>query len=676
MVNSFILYLHSQISKFKSSINYLFMNKYTNLFYTFLIVLFIDGFNTSAYSQISYGGKPVSFTDKNLPATYEIRELQKPDLDKLRAEDYERAEKDLLYRYGTGIDANFDMENSGTWFDLGDGGRIWRLKIKVINALAIGIYYDNFYLPEGSRLYLYNEDKTQVLGAYTSDNNPPSGIFANELVQGESVNIEYIEPSGLKDKAVISISQVCYAYRAVSFPFLKTKTQEYNSSDYCEVDVNCSEGNLWQNQKRGVVRISVKAGATYGWCSGSLVNNTTLNCLPYILTADHCAEGYSDEDLLSWIFYFNYERLSCNNENETEPVPATITGSAFKANGGWSGSDFFLVLLQKYVPTTINPFFNGWRSTNVGSPSGVGIHHPAGDVKKISTYTQSLTNSYTTHWSVKWATTTNGHGVTEGGSSGSPIFNNEGLVVGTLTGGLSACVANGAGPGTGPDKNDVYGKFSYSWASNGSNAYNRLKNWLAPDGTNPATLQGKNADCTVFPPVADFLPSATVVTAGSNVHFTNLTLTSSESGTSTTYLWEFEGVEGSPTSMVNNPNRVYNMNGTFPVTLTATSNTGQSSSKTKYITVTGLGIGDVSGSPLTVCPNPSDGIVNINFGSDPDNETAVIHVYNSIGKEILNTKNTGIQVLQLDMTQYPSGIYFINVDNGKKLITNKISIVR
>jgi len=640
------------------------------------VTLLQFGFHPLTYGQISFGGQPISFSDKSLSYAIAIKELQKPDPGKLLAEDSKRAEKDILYRYGTGISTDFNLKNSGTWTIMPDGGRIWQLRIKVEDALALGVYYNDFFVPEGGRLYLYNEHKTQVLGAYTNESNPVSGIFATELVQGEIVNFEFYEPFGKQNESVISIAEICYAYRAVSFPYLKSKTYEYNTSEDCEVDVACSESGLWQNQKRGVVRISVKAGNTYGWCSGSLVNNTGLDCLPYILTADHCADDYTQDDLLAWIFYFNYERTGCNNNSETEPMPNTITGSVFKANGGWSGSDFFLVLLLKYIPTSINPFFNGWRSTNVSSPSGVGIHHPAGDIKKISTYTQTLTNSYSTHWSVKWATTTNGHGVTEGGSSGSPIFNNEGLVVGTLTGGLSACVVNGAGSGTGPDKNDIYGKFSYSWASNGSASYNRLKDWLAPDGTNPATLVGKNNDCTSYAPVADFLPSGTAVTAGSTVHFTNLTVTSSETGISTSYLWQFEGVEGSPTTVINSPNRTYNMNGTFPVTLTATTTGGLISSKTKYITVTGLGISSIYGTQLSVYPNPSDGIVNIDFGTTIPAK-AMIHLFNSLGKEMqVFTKNDALEIFSFDMDNYPAGIYFINIETDIDVISARISHVK
>ena len=105
-----------------------------------------------------------------------------------------------------------------------------------------------------------------------------------------------------------------------------------------------------------------------------------------------------------------------------------------------------------------------WNKANVGSPSGVSTHHPSGDVKKISTYTSTLLSTNWsgstpgTHWRVVWSGTTSGHGVTEGGSSGSPIWDADGYHVGQLTGGGSFCTAT--------SQPDAYGKMSYNWDSN------------------------------------------------------------------------------------------------------------------------------------------------------------------------------------------------------------------
>jgi hypothetical protein len=289
----------------------------------------------------------------------------------------------------------------------------------------------------------------------------------------------------------LHISEVAYAYRGVKD--YSGVTTGFGGSGNCEVNIGCAEGDNWQKQKRSVARIQVKSGGSNLWCTGSLVNNTRNDGKPYLLTADHCGRYATPTDLSQWIFYFNYEGTGCPDP-AVEPALKSVTGAKLMAhggNGGTTGSDFFLVLLNSDIPESYNVYFSGWnRETLVPSPSGVGIHHPQGDIKKISTYTERLQPSnwaggaFLSHWQVNWIETPNGHGTTEGGSSGSPLFDNLGLLVGTLTGGDSGCDSASLG------LSDYYGQFAYSWASNGTDSTKVLKYWLDPDNRDLMTLNG------------------------------------------------------------------------------------------------------------------------------------------------------------------------------------------
>jgi len=259
------------------------------------------------------------------------------------------------------------------------------------------------------------------------------------------------------------------------------------------VNVSCSEGDNWQMQKGGVARVTTKIGDDLFTCSGSLVATTNNTCNPYFLFADHCAcydDVYSSSsDLNQWIFYFNYEANYCIGI--TGILSQSITGCQIKAHDSYgltsTGSDFFLVLLNNDVPNNYYPYYNGWSRSTMASTSGVSIHHPGGIIKKISTYSTTLAN-YSTHWEVKWTSTTNGHSVTSSGSSGAPLFNSSKQIVGTLTGGSSYCDE--------PDEPDYYGKFSYHWSSNGTTSDKQLKPWLDPTNTGATYINGINyVDC-------------------------------------------------------------------------------------------------------------------------------------------------------------------------------------
>ena len=459
-----------------------------NLFSLSFLVLF----SIIASAQVSINDQPLSSKAAFIRAMEvpSIR-LDAPGMDLIEIEDEQAELEGKPPRYSVHIPVGLTFENSGDWVELKGGARVWRLRVEASNALATTLMFDRFELPEGSRLHIYNDDRSSVIGAFSDHNNADGGTFATQIVLGEAFTIEYLEPYSVRGLGQMEISHVGYVYRYVYGPEDEPETR--GGSQSCEVDVNCSEGNNWQDEKRGVVRIGLVFPNGGSWCSGSMVNNTSLNCAQYMLTALHCTDGSTNNNFGQYVFYFNYESSGCGSGSA--PTNQTVVGCVPRADsndgGGNSGSDFSLVEITPTIPAGYNAYFNGWNAQNIGSQSGVGIHHPAADRKKISTYTTQLTTTgwgiNNTHWRVFWSGTANGHGVTEGGSSGSPLFDSQGRIVGTLTGGGSFCsqVPN--------PSSDAYGKMSYHWQSNPGDD---LKDWLDPANTGQLTLAGTYAPCT------------------------------------------------------------------------------------------------------------------------------------------------------------------------------------
>ena len=233
-----------------------------------------------------------------------------------------------------------------------------------------------------------------------------------------------------------------------------------------------------------------------------MVNTTALDCRQYMLTALHCASNADDDDFALLKVYYNYERPECGEGNGLLNRRRTgvirLADSDDIQGNNFDGSDFLLVEVEDQIPSNWDVYFAGWDASGSGSGSGVGIHHPSGDVKKISTYTQNTSSislgAFGSHWRVYWAETVTDHGVTEGGSSGSHLFNEEGLSIGTLSAGLSACSNGSAGAGTGPNQPDYYGKMSYHWDDNPNPADEKLELWLDPNGTGQTVLHGAYPD--------------------------------------------------------------------------------------------------------------------------------------------------------------------------------------
>ncbi|HEX2616959.1 MAG TPA: hypothetical protein VHL57_05405, partial [Flavobacteriales bacterium] len=437
-----------------------------------------------ALAQISVGGVPYGLRmglDRTAIPTVHSAPF---DAEAVAAEDAERESKHILPAYGRSLAVDADLHNAGTWTDLPNGDRVWRLRIVSDGALATELYYEDLFLPNDAALYLYDDAGEQLVGGFTGVNNKASGLFATAQLLGESCIVEYYEPHAVAGQGHFRIAKVGHAYRQVRDA----------AADACEVDVNCSEGANWTEQRDGVVRISVTEDGVQGWCTGSLVNNVEQNCRAFILTANHCGINPSADDYAQWKFYFKYQRPGC--DQGTALAGSSLTGCAERGesndNGGDSGSDFLLVEADDPIPNNFNPYWCGWDATGTGGSNGVCIHHPSGDEKKISTYTSNLSSSTwftvpNTHWRVTWAGTANGHGVTEGGSSGSPLFNSAHRIIGTLTGGGSDCNS--------PSNPDLFGKMSYHWQSDPGPTADKLKNWLDPNSTGTLTMDGSYGPC-------------------------------------------------------------------------------------------------------------------------------------------------------------------------------------
>jgi len=470
-------------SKYNFAIHYMIARSLFRLI--ILATLFYFGLFQGISAQISQGGIPKSFSYSIAPDDRELVTIQPPVLDILKNEDIQSP---VPYRFAVNLPVDLGIGNSGTWTKTPDGSSVWRLNLKATGALALTLYFDDFELPEGGTFFVYNPERTKLIGAFTSLNNEPQRSFATELIPGDRLTMEYNYPYPENSLPRLHVSEIAYAYRGVGDT--NKITVNFGQAGKCEVNINCNEGAEWQQQKKGVARLSVKRGSYSYWCSGSLVNNVRNDHKPYFLTADHCGQGTTSIDLNKWIFYFDYETTGCPNP-PNEPFPKSLIGAHLVANSGDGsdlGSDFFLVLLNKSIPINWDVFFNGWSREESPPAPGSGIHHPQGDIKKISTYLDPLQPStwsgqpILTHWKTTWVATQNGHGVTEGGSSGSPIFDNGGHIVGTLTGGDSSCDSLLAP--------DYYGRFSYHWDKNGSDSLRALKYWLDPDNTNTLVLNG------------------------------------------------------------------------------------------------------------------------------------------------------------------------------------------
>ncbi len=142
------------------------------------------------------------------------------NLTTITAEDIIDEQNGLPPRFGVPVDVNYNLTNSGIWTILPNNDRIWRLKITCLEAVSINLLYDEFWLPEGAKLHLYTQDKAQMLGAFTSENNRGTNNnpskFTTGLLFDENIILELYEPKNVENLSVLSIDKVVQGYIELS----------------------------------------------------------------------------------------------------------------------------------------------------------------------------------------------------------------------------------------------------------------------------------------------------------------------------------------------------------------------------------------------------------------------------------------------------------------------------
>lgn len=446
-------------------------------------------------AQLNEKGTPVSFEVTSVADYVPFITMPALDMDEIAIEDAEDEKHNIPPRFGYLIDVNLNLDNAGNWEKLPNGDRIWRMGIRSEGALSLNLNYDKFWLPNGGKLFIYSASKKHVIGAFTARNNKGTRTnlngFATGLVYEDAIILEYYEPAAVKGQAVINIDQVSHGYRYIRIPKQYHNPalhgpELFGQSGNCQVNVNCPEGNNWQDEKKGVA-VMLRNGSRI--CTGSLINNTSGDGDVLFLTADHCIGSLDAQtgstNASNYSFLWNYESPGCNS---VEVTGVTTSGATLIANN--FETDFALFRLSEDPRVAgADVYYNGWNRTESPTGSAVGIHHPRGDVKKIATENNTPT-SYNFrgtgyYWRTNFDPTTNGHSVTEGGSSGSPLFDANGRILGQLYGGSSANCGNPFADFS------IYGKVSLSWDGFENFATRRLRDHLNPSGAPvPTTLNG------------------------------------------------------------------------------------------------------------------------------------------------------------------------------------------
>lgn len=397
-----------------------------------------------------------------------------------------------------------------------DGRYYYLYKVTSLDAKSLQIYFKKYLLTQDSKLFLYAENGF-ILGEFNSKNNPDTsnkGLeFGTQPIPGNTFYIELSYPVDSSEKPLLITEKVIHS-------FTDFYSGVYGAAGNCHKNVACVFSPS-ENRSRNIKSVGLMLYPIYqsgtnthtysATCSGNLMNNTAQNGEPYFLTAAHCI-GYEAANYnINWstelITLFNYEALSCTSNGADAPSSLSNTsvfGCTLLTQSPYTSLDYALIKL-KITPSLLAQYkvcYAGWDNNpnaySVNPTNAYSVHHPKGDVKKISMvqelYPVIGSNAILSNngYSVPHPQSTDGtflqnswrNGIVEKGSSGSPLFNSFDRLIGSLSTGPDPNIFNCNNPNiysaTGPTYYTYYSRFS--------NYYYTMSPWLNPNGTNAQSL--------------------------------------------------------------------------------------------------------------------------------------------------------------------------------------------
>jgi lysyl endopeptidase len=376
--------------------------------------------------------------------------------------------KRLQIGIGRAVEERVQAETEALLWSAAPGGVAARIEVTSPGARALRVGLSAQRIAPGMEVRFGGNASPVVYGPFTRrDVDSSAATYWSPVLEGETATVELFVPASapVVNRAPV-VTEVSHLFVSPSEPRADSLAK-IGESDFCEVNLICrsSTDSALASTGRAVARMTFQQSGGTFLCTGTLLNPTGGSFIPYFYSAAHCISTQTVASTLTTHWF--YDSTQCGSDVLSSSYTQLPGGATLLyAN---TANDPLLLRLNGTPPN--GAIWAGWDAATLsnGTPL-VAIHHPKGDLKKISFGTMGGFNggddspfSGNTFIISNWNSVSTG--VTEPGSSGSGIFTafgspaSEYRLRGGLQGGPSSCFASGS------DLQDYYSRFDLAYPS-------------------------------------------------------------------------------------------------------------------------------------------------------------------------------------------------------------------
>jgi hypothetical protein len=358
--------------------------------------------------------------------------LTADEVDRMHAANEKNAKQGMPLRVSVPIKTHISSLEQGIWTNL-RGKRVWLLEIKSENATQLAPIFNNLHFAIGAEMWLFNKDKTLLMGPITTENIPQkAGKTMTDFLPSESITVVYFAE---KTEDELIVEGVDWGY---------DKAAGFGMARICNVDVSNTPADCFKFEQNAVAVLLKADDHGTAVCTGTMINNTAQDFRPFVLTANHCfndVDGISNPSAMRIRFKWQ-TGITIPQTNGTFQGHVTFVGANRRASSFFN-ADFGLLELFVKPEANTGITYLGWSRIATPQLSTI-LHHPVGDFMKITRDAQpavptTASNGGTRIGDRGWRVTLFGpgdFGITEQGSSGSALLNENRLICGQLQRGM------------------------------------------------------------------------------------------------------------------------------------------------------------------------------------------------------------------------------------------------